>query len=92
MINEVIARGGLSSAIRVLPGLRHRSKIEKRGWCEGLPSHLRMTRELLDCLRVVPLWTYRAYLRRLSVLPPGPAPEPAAGLVERAHPSSRPAA
>jgi hypothetical protein len=32
MINEVIARSGLPSAIRVLPGLRHRSKVQKAGW------------------------------------------------------------
>ena len=29
-----------------------------------------MTGELLDCLRFVPLWTYRAYLRNLRILPP----------------------
>ena len=91
MINEVIARRKLPSAIRVLPGLRHRSKIEKRGWRRGLPSHLGMTRELLQCLRVVPLWTYRAYLQRLNVLPPGREPE-AADLTARAHPTGQPAA
>jgi glycosyltransferase involved in cell wall biosynthesis len=74
MINEVIARGGMPSAIRVLGGLRHRSKIAKQGWRRGLPSHLRMTGELLACLRIVPLWTYRAYLRNLSILPPAGAP------------------
>ena len=47
----------------MLRGADHRSKIEKRGWRQGLPSHLAMTRELLDCLRIVPLWTYGAYLR-----------------------------
>ena len=41
MINEVIARGGMPSAIRVLAGIRHRSKIAKQGWRRGLPSHLR---------------------------------------------------
>jgi glycosyltransferase involved in cell wall biosynthesis len=70
MINEVIARRGLPSAIRVLPGLRHRSKVRKAGWRRGLPSHLAMTRELLACLRFVPLWTYGAYLKNLKVLPP----------------------
>ncbi len=70
MINEVIARRGLASTIRVLCGLRHRSKVEKRGWREGLPSSIRMAGELLACLRFVPLWTYRAYLENLSVLPP----------------------
>jgi glycosyltransferase involved in cell wall biosynthesis len=70
MINEVIARRGLPSTIQVLPGLRHRSKVQKVGWRRGLPSHLAMTRELLACLRFVPLWTYRAYLSHLRVLPP----------------------
>ncbi|HEY0555908.1 MAG TPA: glycosyltransferase family 2 protein [Thermoanaerobaculia bacterium] len=80
MINEVVVRRGLPSAIRVLAGLRHRSKIEKRGWRQGLPSHLAMTRELLACLRIVPLWTYGAYLRKLRILPPAVAgaPRPAA--------------
>jgi glycosyltransferase involved in cell wall biosynthesis len=70
MINEVIARRGLPSTIQVLSGLRHRSKVQKVGWRRGLPSHLAMTRELLACLRFVPLWTYRAYLSHLKVLPP----------------------
>ena len=80
MINEVVVRRGLPSAIRVLAGLLHRSKIEKRGWRQGLPSHLAMTRELLACLRIVPLWTYGAYLRNLRILPPAVAgaPRPAA--------------
>lgn len=73
MINEVVVRRGSPSAIRVLAGLRHRSKIEKRGWRLGLPSHLAMTRELLACLRIVPLWTYGAYLRNLRILPPAAA-------------------
>jgi glycosyltransferase involved in cell wall biosynthesis len=70
MINEVVARGGLPSAIRVLTGLAHRSKIDKVGWRRGLPSHLAMTAELLGCLKTVPLWTYGAYLSHLTVLPP----------------------
>ncbi|HSS79545.1 MAG TPA: glycosyltransferase [Thermoanaerobaculia bacterium] len=70
MINEVIARRGLPSSIRVLSGLRHRSKLEKVGWLRGLPAHLAMARELLTCLRIVPLWTYGSYLRNLRVLPP----------------------
>jgi glycosyltransferase involved in cell wall biosynthesis len=70
MINEVIARGGMPSAIRVLPGAGHRSKIEKSGWIDGGGSHLRMTAELLKCFGFVPLWTYWSYLRHLDVLPP----------------------
>jgi glycosyltransferase involved in cell wall biosynthesis len=70
MINEVIARGGLPSAIRVLSGIGHVSKVQKNGWRSGGISHARMTLELLDCFRFVPLWTYAAYLRNLTVLPP----------------------
>src|SRR5262249_50921378 len=70
MINEVVARRRRPAAIRVLRGLVHRSKIEKVGWRRGLPSYLAMTGELLGCLRTVPLWTYGAYLSRLTVLPP----------------------
>jgi glycosyltransferase involved in cell wall biosynthesis len=70
MINEVVARRRLPSAIRVLTGLSHRSKIQKVGWRRGLPAHLAMTGELLGCLRTVPLWTYGAYLSHLTVLPP----------------------
>jgi glycosyltransferase involved in cell wall biosynthesis len=70
MINEVVARGRLPSAIRVLSGLAHRSKIAKVGWRRGLPEHLAMTGELLGCLRTVPLWTYGAYLAHLTILPP----------------------
>ena len=83
MINEVVARRGLPSAIRVLSGLRHRSKIDKVGWRQGLPSHLAMTGELLACFRIVPLWTYRSYLRHLSILPPS---EGRPGSEERPHP------
>jgi len=84
MINEVIARRGLPSTIRVLPGLRHRSKVQKIGWRRGLPSHLGMTRELLECLRVVPLWTYRAYLSQLRVLPPAGSSAPEVRCVRKA--------
>jgi len=84
MINEVIARRGLPSTIRVLPGLRHRSKVQKAGWRRGLPSHLAMTRELLACLRFVPLWTYRAYLSHLKVLPPGGSSVPEVRCVRKA--------
>lgn len=69
MINEVIARGGLPTAIRVLSGTDHRSKVDKEGWSAGLRSHLKMTGELLNCFRFVPLWTYFAYLKALEVLP-----------------------
>ena len=68
MINEVIARGGLPSAIRVLHGAGHRSKVEKSGWRRGGRAHLAMTVELLDCFRFVPLWTYWSYLRNLDIL------------------------
>jgi len=70
MINEVVARQRLPSSIRVLRGLKHRSKIEKVGWRRGLPAHAAMTRELLACFGSVPLWTYGAYLLHLEILPP----------------------
>ena len=79
MINEVIARRRLPSAIRVLSGLRHLTKVEKVGWRRGIPAHLAMSRELLACLRLVPLWTYGAYLRNLRVLPPSGDGLPPAG-------------
>jgi glycosyltransferase involved in cell wall biosynthesis len=70
LINEVVARRRQPFAIRVLPGLHHRSKIAKVGWRAGLPAYAAMSAELLGCLRTVPLWTYGAYLRNLRVLPP----------------------
>lgn len=71
MINEVIARNGLPAAIQVLPGAGHRSKRAKEGFVRGTISHVRMTAELLHCFTFVPLWTYRAYLRNLTILQPG---------------------
>ena len=79
LINEVLVRRGLASTIRVLRGLSHRTKLAKLGWRRGLPAHLRMSRDLLACLKTVPLWTYPAYLRRLTLLrPAGAAPSRAA--------------
>lgn len=68
MINEVIARRGMQAAIRVLPGIGHRSKVEKLGVRRGVRAHLGMTAEILHCLTFVPLWTYGSYLRNLTVL------------------------
>jgi glycosyltransferase involved in cell wall biosynthesis len=68
MINEVIARNGLPTAIRVLDGTDHRSKVAKLGRINGLKAHLSMTMELLACFKIVPLWTYGSYLRNLTVL------------------------
>ncbi|MEO8217486.1 MAG: glycosyltransferase [Acidobacteriota bacterium] len=70
MINEVVARGGMPSAIRTLTGADHRSKVQKLGWSRGAMSHMAMTLELLNCFRFVPLWTYGSYLRQLTVLAP----------------------
>ena len=70
MINEVIARREMRTAIRLLLGSGHRSKLEKSGWLSGGRSHVRMTAELLRCLTFVPLWTYQSYLRNLDVLEP----------------------
>lgn len=68
MINEVVARGAMKSAICILDGTRHRSKIDKLGLLEGARAHVRMTLELLHCFTFVPLWTYRSYLQHLTVL------------------------
>jgi polyisoprenyl-phosphate glycosyltransferase len=68
MINEVIARGEMPTAIRVLDGVRHRSKVKKLGVLRGSLAHASMTAELLHCFTFVPLWTYRSYLRNLTVL------------------------
>jgi len=79
MINEVVARGRMKSAIRVLDGCGHRSKVEKLGARRGLRAHAAMTAELLHCLTFVPLWTYGSYLRNLTILPA------AASTVTKAH-------
>lgn len=68
MINEVVARGRMPAAIRVLDGTDHRSKVEKLGAIRGVRAHVSMTLELLHCLTFVPLWTYGSYLRNLTVL------------------------
>lgn len=68
MINEVVARGGMPSAITVLRGTGHRTKVAKLGLFRGGRAHLAMTLELLHCLTFVPLWTYRTYLENLSIL------------------------
>lgn len=68
MINEVVARGRMRTAVRTLHGTRHRSKVAKLGWRRGLRAHAAMSLELLHCLTFVPLWTYISYLRRLTVL------------------------
>ena len=69
MINEVVARGRMRTAIRTLHGTRHRSKVAKLGLVRGLRAHASMSLELLHCLTFVPLWTYGSYLRNLTVLP-----------------------
>lgn len=68
MINEVVARGRMRTAMRVLRGLRHLSKIDKLGRIHGTRAHVAMTFELLHCLTFVPLWTYASYLKHLTVL------------------------
>jgi glycosyltransferase involved in cell wall biosynthesis len=68
MINEVVARGRMPSAMRVLRGVRHRSKVEKMGLGRGLRAHAAMTVELLHCLTFVPWWTYVTYLRNLTIV------------------------
>lgn len=72
LINEVVVRHGWRSSARSLGGLHHRTKVAKRGWRRGLAASLAMWGDLLSCLRIVPLWTYPAYLRGLTLLPPVP--------------------
>ena len=72
LINEVVVRHGWPSSIRSLGGLHHRTKVAKRGWRRGLAASLAMWGDLIACLRIVPLWTYPAYLRGLTLLPPVP--------------------
>jgi glycosyltransferase involved in cell wall biosynthesis len=69
MINEVVARGRMRTAMRVLRGTSHRSKVEKLGPIRGTRAHVAMTLELLHCLTFVPLWTYASYLENLTILP-----------------------
>lgn len=71
LVNEVVARGRMASAIRVLPGARHRSKLSKMGLARGVLAHAAMTLQLLHCLTFIPWWTYIAYLRNLTVLGEG---------------------
>ncbi len=80
MINEVVARGGLKSTIRVLSDCDHRSKVAKVGFRRGAAKHAAMTVELLSCFRFVPLWTYRSYLKNLTVLAPTSSLLPGSGL------------
>lgn len=68
MINEVVARGRLRTAIRTLRGTTHVSKVKKLGMLRGVRAQASMTAELLHCLTFVPLWTYGSYLRNLTVL------------------------
>jgi hypothetical protein len=69
MINEVVARGRMRTAMRVLRGTSHRSKVDKLGPIRGTRAHVAMTLELLHCLTFVPLWTYASYLEHLTILP-----------------------
>ena len=75
LINEVVVRRGWPSAVRSLSGLHHRTKVAKRGWRRGLAASLAMWADLAACLRTVPLWTYPAYLRGLTLLPRAPRRE-----------------
>jgi glycosyltransferase involved in cell wall biosynthesis len=72
LINEAVVRRGWPSSVRSLDGLRHRTKVAKRGWLRGLRASLAMWGDLLSCLRTIPLWTYPAYLRGLTLLPRAP--------------------
>jgi glycosyltransferase involved in cell wall biosynthesis len=79
LIDEAVAARELPTTIRVLHGLRHRTKLQKRGWREGLPAHLAMTWQVASALAGVQVRTYLSYLRNLTVLPPVVVPGAAAG-------------
>jgi glycosyltransferase involved in cell wall biosynthesis len=79
LIDELVARRGLPTSIRVLHGLRHRTKLEKRGWRVGLPAHLAMSWQVATTLGSMQARSYVSYLRNLSVLPPVEVPGATAG-------------
>jgi glycosyltransferase involved in cell wall biosynthesis len=69
-INEVIALGNLSTTVRTMKGVSHRTKRDKHGPIEGYRRTYWMYRELLRMLRPVGdvRWrTYWFYLRNLTV-------------------------
>lgn len=71
-INEVIAERRMSTVVRTMPGVYHRTKRVKLGRREGLRSTWEMYRELLRIvwpIGDVRLRTYWFYLRGLSVEP-----------------------
>jgi polyisoprenyl-phosphate glycosyltransferase len=69
LVNSVIARKQLPSAIRVLTGTSHRTKITKRGYYHGILAHIFMVRQLIACYAFSSLrnyWNYRKHNRILA--------------------------
>jgi polyprenyl-phospho-N-acetylgalactosaminyl synthase len=69
MINEVIAEGRLPTTVRIMPGVRHRTKRDKYGRRRGARETWRMFWHLVGLpVRGVVRWrTYWFYLRDLTV-------------------------
>jgi glycosyltransferase involved in cell wall biosynthesis len=69
MINEVIAEAHLSTTVRIMSGVTHRTKRDKLGLVRGYRETWRMFWHLvgLPVRRVVRWRTYWFYLRRLTV-------------------------
>lgn len=70
MINEVVARRRMRFALQTLSGCRHRTKRDKVGLIRGWRSQFSMIGQLLACLTVVPLWTYKSFLDNLTIVDP----------------------
>ena len=70
LLNSTVVRNNMRSAIRVLSGTTHRSKVAKRGWRTGLLQHARMVRQLISCYGLSVIRNYVGYIRRRDVLVP----------------------
>ncbi len=68
-INEVIAEGRLSTEVRIMPGVYHRTKRDKLGRIPGLRATWTMYKDLFGMLKPGDIrWrTYWFYLRALRV-------------------------
>ena len=65
-LNHVVARRKLRTAARMLPGVVHRTKIDKLGWRRGVAAQVAMIVELLQGY-VIMSWLYGSYLSNLTV-------------------------
>ncbi len=67
-INEVIAEHRLTTTVRTMRGVSHRTKRDKLGFVVGMKLTVAMYRELLGVLRGDLRWrTYWFYLRGLTI-------------------------